>query len=291
MRFLRSLCCLASSHEPIIDLANSPDPRSPGAKAVVPPKLTDEPYTSKATERLFESYADEDDPSVIGPEGFEHLFNDAQIPLDGPMPLLLAWQLSEAEMAKISKENWAKGMDELQISSLAVLALSLNELHDLIILMKPPIVPSGPKKPGEAKEPYNRRRYWSYSRDPREAFGEFYSSCYKLAARPGSRNIEMETAQTLWTVILAPTQPTVIEVVEFINEAGSYKAVNKDLWAMMLEFCRTINSDLSNYEADVLSLPAAHFLPVQAWPTMIDDFVEWKKAKDRPLGERTVNVD
>jgi len=30
------------------------------------------------------------------------------------MPLLLAWQLGETEMAKISKERWTEGMQELQ---------------------------------------------------------------------------------------------------------------------------------------------------------------------------------
>ena len=34
------------------------------------------------------------------------------------------------------------------------------------------------------------------------------------------------------------------------QEAGSFKAVNKDLWSMMLEFLDTIKPDLSNYDAD-----------------------------------------
>ena len=34
------------------------------------------------------------------------------------------------------------------------------------------------------------------------------------------------------------------------QEAGSFKAVNKDLWSMMLEFLDTIKPDLSNYDVD-----------------------------------------
>lgn len=54
-----------------------------------------------------------------------------------------------------------------------------------------------------------------------------------------------------------------------------------------LEFCRTVQPDLSNYEADGVRTPviSPHGTPhshdtslFQAWPTMLDDFVSWKKA-------------
>ncbi|KAI0736811.1 hypothetical protein C8Q72DRAFT_801681 [Fomitopsis betulina] len=35
----------------------------------------------------------------------------------------------------------------------------------------------------------------------------------------------------------------------------------------MLEFCRAVQADLSNYDPD------------GAWPTMLDDFVSWKNNK------------
>ncbi|KAJ7090338.1 hypothetical protein B0H15DRAFT_260359 [Mycena belliarum] len=49
---------------------------------------------------------------------------------------------------------------------------------------------------------------------------------------------------------------------------GTYKATNKDLWSMMLEFCRTVKPTLQDYEAD------------GAWPTLLDDFVAWRKPAD-----------
>jgi len=80
-----------------------------------------------------------------------------------------------------------------------------------------------------------------------------------------SRNIEMETAIAFWSVLLAPSFSIVSEMIEFLNAKPSYKAANKDLWSMMLEFCRTVDPSLDNYEAD------------GAWPTVLDDFVAWKK--------------
>jgi len=79
--------------------------------------------------------------------------------------------------------------------------------------------------------------------------------------------LDMDIASAFWSVLLTPRFPIVAEMLEFISETGSYKAANKDLWSMVLEFCETVSPDLANFEAD------------GAWPTMIDEFVEWKRAK------------
>ncbi|XP_054539116.1 DCN1-like protein 4 isoform X8 [Pan troglodytes] len=48
---------------------------------------------------------------------------------------------------------------------------------------------------------------------------------------------------------------------------SKYKVINKDQWCNVLEFSRTINLDLSNYDED------------GAWPVLLDEFVEWYKDK------------
>jgi DCN1-like protein 4/5 len=88
----------------------------PVAAAVTPsqqnlPPPTTEAYTPQRSLALFKKYADSDDPNVIGPEGFERLCTDANFPLDGPLPLILAWQLCAKEMAKITKDEWTSGTD------------------------------------------------------------------------------------------------------------------------------------------------------------------------------------
>lgn len=65
-------------------------------------------YSEQRAEALFSQFTDEDSPGVIGAEGFERLCNQAQVPLDGALPLLLSWQLDSQEMGKISKEEWMK---------------------------------------------------------------------------------------------------------------------------------------------------------------------------------------
>ncbi|KIK10997.1 hypothetical protein PISMIDRAFT_690660 [Pisolithus microcarpus 441] len=52
-----------------------------------------------------------------------------------------------------------------------------------------------------------------------------------------------------------------------MEESSSYRGANKDIWNMVYEFCRTIHPNLDNYEDDA------------AWPTLLDDFVSWKRGK------------
>lgn len=73
-----------------------------------------EPYTASRTAALFDSYADEDEPDVIGPEGLERLCGDAGVPMDGVGPLVFAWLVGAKEMGKIARAEWEKGMGAMQ---------------------------------------------------------------------------------------------------------------------------------------------------------------------------------
>ncbi|KAI0279821.1 Cullin binding-domain-containing protein [Russula aff. rugulosa BPL654] len=222
-------------------------------------------YSEQRAEALFSQFADKDASDVIGAEGFERLCTEAQVPLDGALPLLLSWQAGSHEIAKISKQEWMEGTAALRVSSLTSFAIVLNDLNDLIVLGRPAVAISRVKSQRGAT--YDTTRYDSYAADTHKAFSSFYSFCFALAKPESSRNIDMETACAFWSVLLAPQFPLITDVTEFINTTGSYKGVNKDLWSMMLEFCRDTLQDLSNFEAD------------GAWPTVIDDFVRWKTAQ------------
>jgi len=241
--------------------ATAPKPVSPVKSSSVKsyPPITSEPYTHQRSLALFKSYADSDNPDVIGPEGYERLCNDANLPLEGALPLILAWQLGSKEMARITKDEWTSGTESLKISSLNLLSVAMHDLDNYLMLGK-----AAPKKLAK-KDPYDRTTFWSYCDDKKVAFHKFYTFCFVLAKPEPSRNIDMETASALWSVLLVPKFPIVGEVLGFISERASYRACNKDLWSMMLEFCETIDPNLSNYEGD------------GAWPTLLDDFVSWKK--------------
>jgi len=222
-----------------------------------------ETYTPQRALELFRTYTEKDDETVISTEGFEQLCADANIPFDGALPLILAWQMGSKEMGKITKDEWVKGTSSLRISSLSLLSLAVTELEDLLIRGCLPI------KLGSKEEDYDRSAYNTYSRDVKVGFQKLYMFSYVLAKPEQSKNMDMETSVALWSVLLAPKYPIMTEVLLFLNDnPDNYKATNKDLWSMMLEFCQTIDPNLQDYEAD------------EAWPTLLDDFVSSKKNQD-----------
>jgi len=248
-------------HQPVVPPTPNPVPVATTKPPVKKPSLRTEPYSSQRAQELFKTYADNDDPNEIGPDGFEQLCNDADMKMDGARPIIFAWQFGAKELAKITKEEWITGTSTLRVSSIPLLTLSISELENLLIYDKP-AVKVGPKKDQE----YDRSSYLSCAADTKAGFQKLYQFCFSLAKSETSRNIEMETSVGFWSVLLVPKFPIMKEVLEFIAEKGTYKATNKDLWTMMLEFCETVKPSLQDYEAD------------GAWPTLLDDFVIWKKS-------------
>ncbi|KZT11591.1 DUF298-domain-containing protein [Laetiporus sulphureus 93-53] len=275
------LCCVPNKKTRSTQESASP---STDVTSKIIPLSSPQYYTVASAGALFRTYADPDDPSVVGPEGFTRLCSDTGISLDGALPLVLAWQMGAAEMAKINLSEWEKGTAELRISDLKVLSIALHDLEDLLLLGKPPMKPSlatqnRKKATSSSLEPYNRARYYRYAEDPQKAFNELYSFCFALAKPPQARNIDMETASAFWSVLIVPRYPLMSELLQFINDKGTYRGVNKDLWNMALEFVRTIDPNLSNYDAD------------GAWPTMLDDFVAWKTGKSAGEASARATVD
>jgi len=248
---------------------NGPSTHKQGSE---PPTHNTEPYNAPNVQSLFKVYADRDDADTISPENFERLCTDAGISMDGPMPLILLWLLDAQELGTIKRDKWTKAMQDSQISSPPILKIFLDDMEQLLLTNKPSIPqPPAPSIKGNKKStafpPYDRTQYYSYAQDRGAAFGKLYSALFTIAKSGQSRNIDIEIAKAFWSVLLVPQYPIITEVVEYITEKGTYKAVNKDVWSMMLEFCKTVNPDLDNFEAD------------GAWPTLIDDFVAWKQER------------
>lgn len=93
-----------------------------------PVPLSAQAYSVARVRALFETYRDSDDPNVIGPGGFQQLCTDADISLEGVLPLVLAWQLDAKEMAKFTEKEWLEGFRALQCAFQSLLSLVLNAL-------------------------------------------------------------------------------------------------------------------------------------------------------------------
>lgn len=81
------------------------------------------------------------------------------------------------------------------------------------------------------------------------------------------RSLDLNTAKCMLGLLLGKTWPLFPVFNQFL-EQSKYKVINKDQWCNVLEFSRTINLDLSNYDED------------GAWPVLLDEFVEWYKDRE-----------
>uniref|UniRef100_A0A2K6G259 DCN1-like protein n=1 Tax=Propithecus coquereli TaxID=379532 RepID=A0A2K6G259_PROCO len=80
------------------------------------------------------------------------------------------------------------------------------------------------------------------------------------------RSLDINTAKCMLGLLLGKIWPLFPVFHQFL-EQSKYKVINKDQWCNVLEFSRTINLDLGNYDED------------GAWPVLLDEFVEWYKDK------------
>lgn len=61
--------------------------------------------------------------------------------------------------------------------------------------------------------------------------------------------MDMETARAMLQLLLGKHWPLFAQFAQFLDQS-KYKVINKDQWCNILEFSRTINNDLSNYDLD-----------------------------------------
>ncbi|KAF8737860.1 Defective in cullin neddylation protein, partial [Rhizoctonia solani] len=113
--------------------------------------------------------------------------------------------------------------------------------------------------------------------DP-DYFSRVYTYTFNFAKTEGARSIPIESAIAFWNLLLSvglsgsalPKNGWTDEHTEwwfeFLKERGG-KGVSKDTWAMLPEFIKVIDGKFENHDLEA------------AWPSTIDDFVEWAKEK------------
>ncbi|CAB3979493.1 Hypothetical predicted protein [Paramuricea clavata] len=186
------------------------------------------PFSVKKCKVWFEEYADE--PDIIGPDGIQKLCKDLHLDPEDIVMLVVAWKLNAENLGFFKFSEWSTGMGSLQCDSTKKLQSKLKSLKSLI---NDPVV-----------------------------FKKMYRYAFDFCRNKDQRSLDIDMAMEMLKILLSESWTLLDPFVEFI-EQSDYKVINKDQWCNVLEFCRTVKSDLSNYDVD------------GAWPVMLDEFVEW----------------
>uniref|UniRef100_A0A673X3G1 DCN1-like protein n=1 Tax=Salmo trutta TaxID=8032 RepID=A0A673X3G1_SALTR len=149
--------------------------------------------------------------------------------------LVLAWKLDAQSMGYFTLQEWLNGMGSLQCDSTERLRNSLDYLRSVL--------------------------------NNTTNFKLIYRYAFDFAREKDQRSLDLNTAKCMLGLLLGKTW-SLFPVFNQFLEQSKYKVINKDQWCNVLEFSRTINLDLSNYDED------------GAWPVLLDEFVEWYKEKE-----------
>uniref|UniRef100_A0A673FUQ4 DCN1-like protein n=1 Tax=Sinocyclocheilus rhinocerous TaxID=307959 RepID=A0A673FUQ4_9TELE len=171
---------------------------------------------------------------IVGPESMEKFCEDIGVEPENIVMLVLAWKLEATNMGFFTKEEWLKGMTSLHCDCTERLQGKLDYMRSQL---NDPVI-----------------------------FKSIYRYAFDFARDKDQRSLDMDTAKSMLALLLGRTWPLFPVFNQFL-EQSKYKVMNKDQWYNVLEFSRTVNTDLSNYDED------------GAWPVMLDEFVEWHKAR------------
>ncbi|KAM7526909.1 hypothetical protein LguiA_016811 [Lonicera macranthoides] len=174
----------------------------------------------------FYQYAD-----MILADGISILCNDLQVDPQDIVMLVVSWHMKAATMCEFSKQEFIGGLQSLGIDS-------LEKFRERIPFMRT-----------ELKD--------------EQKFREIYNFAFSWAKEKGQKSLALDTAIGMWQLLFAEKQwPLVDHWCQFL-QARHNKAISRDTWSQLLEFARTVDPALSNYDAE------------GAWPYLIDEFVEY----------------
>jgi len=107
-----------------------------------------------------------------------------------------------------------------------------------------------------------------------DSFKDFYMFMYDYGRPPQQKSLSLDVAIELWQLVLTSRFRFINHWVEYLK--ANYKlAISRDTWALLLEFSRTINDGMNNYDSE------------GAWPVLIDEFVAYYQETKQKSGRRS----
>ncbi|KAL1490707.1 hypothetical protein ABEB36_013360 [Hypothenemus hampei] len=180
-------------------------------------RTEDTSFSQKRCLMWFREYTSTDDPDTLGPDGMEKFCEDIGVEPENVVMLVLAYKMQARQMGFFTKDEWLKGLSELQCDSIQKLQYRLDHLRSLL--------------------------------NDQNIFKSIYRYAYEFARDKDQRSMDMETAKAMLQLLLGKHWPLYTQFSQFLDQS-KYKVINKDQWSNILEFSRTIYNDLSNYDVD-----------------------------------------
>ncbi|KAK0200708.1 defective in Cullin neddylation protein 1, partial [Desarmillaria ectypa] len=216
---------------------------------------------------LFDKYKADPDGDEITIDGTIKFCEDLSVNPEDVVLLSVAYELKSNRMGEWGRQGWLEGWKNLGCDNTPAMRASLPKLSQKL------------------------------SSDP-NYFRKVYNHTFEFGRLEGQRSLAMDSAQAFWALLLphglkggalSHTTSTDEDDVDMdatseegwkdqytqwwfeYLEAKGGKGVSKDTWSMFLDFVRSIDAKFEKYDAE------GDF--TEAWPSTIDDFVEWARER------------
>ncbi len=173
------------------------------------------------------SFADPSDEASIGIDGLLLFCDDLGIAPDDVRMLVLCFNLGVKNSVRWTKQEFIQGLVRLGCDSIA-------KIKDRFHAMQADLI------------------------DPIR-FKAFYSFAFDISRMDGQKVLDLQTALTLWRLIIADKFKHLDLWCEFL-ETEYKKSITKDTWMLTLDFGLIADDQLSNID-----------LESSAWPVVIDE--------------------
>ncbi|KFG62405.1 DUF298 domain-containing protein [Toxoplasma gondii RUB] len=184
--------------------------------------------------------------TAIEVAGLERFAEDLGVGLDDVFFLVFAFFCECAEQGRITKEEFIRGMDRSGVCTVAALREAVPRIRAQL-----------------AEDKVLARQVYAYA--------------FTYSLDVGQKALPVDLCVAYWRLLLSETEfPLMTEWYTFVDEEYRKRAnaFSKDPWIMLFDFMHAKRASLSLDDYD----------EEEAWPLVIDEFVEWtrrrRKAKE-----------
>ncbi|WFD44678.1 Scaffold-type E3 ligase [Malassezia psittaci] len=250
------------------------------AQQTAGPRLSSaqEKQVVQSLERLFDDYRDPHaETDVIEAEGALQLFEDLQVDVASVTVLPLSYYLNAPSLGHFTKQGFVDGWMRLGIAPDLLGSPSKDKILQRMQQSIPEIFQAfqsnSPALPLLGKSAANSSEKGLYT--------TVYEYTFLFARSEGQKNLPLQVAVTFWDLLMPyapsfdsngqrPGNPSFTAHQfslwkQYLSEVAHAQIVSKDTWSQFLEFTYEIDHQFKEHDFEA------------AWPSVIDEFVEWAR--------------